>query len=462
MYLMYEMTLDGKGRGRTRALFPCPNTERSEIVKLLIRQGRLVDPVGGIGGVMDILLEDGKVAVIGSNLRDPAAQEINARGMTVCAGLVDMHVHLREPGFEYKETIETGTAAAARGGFTSIACMPNTKPATDSPEAIDYVLEKAGAACGVRVLPIGAVTVGQKGEQLTDFEALKGAGAVALSDDGVPVQNANLMRDALILAHRQGLTILSHCEDADMVKNYAVNEGRVSRQLRLNGRPAIAEEIMVARDAMLAEETGAAVHICHISTAKSVALVRRYKRKGVQITCETCPQYFSLTEDEILSKGSLARVNPPLRTRADVEAIIDGLKDGTIDAIATDHAPHSAEEKARPLAEAPSGMVGLETALAVTLTELYHTGEMGLSDILRKMTINPACILRKNRGRLAVGADADVVIFDPEEEWTVEPERFASKGRNTPFAGRRLKGKVKYTIVGGEIVYQEGAERDVL
>ena len=219
---------------------------------------------------------------------------------------------------------------------------------------------------------------------------------------------------------------------------------------------------MVARDAMLAEETGAAVHICHISTAKSVALVRRYKRKGVQITCETCPQYFSLTEDEILSKGSLARVNPPLRTRADVEAIIDGLKDGTIDAIATDHAPHSAEEKARPLAEAPSGMVGLETALAVTLTELYHTGEMGLSDILRKMTINPACILRKNRGRLAVGADADVVIFDPEEEWTVEPERFASKGRNTPFAGRRLKGKVKYTIVGGEIVYQEGAERDVL
>ena len=424
-------------------------------MKLLIRQGRLVDPVGGIGGVMDILIEDGKVAVIGSNINEPGAKLIDASGMVVCAGLVDMHVHLREPGFEYKETVETGALAAARGGFSSIACMPNTRPAVDSPEQIDFLKGKAAAACGVHVWPIGAVTRGQKGQALTDFEALKAAGAVALSDDGVPVQNANLMRDALILAHRQELTVLSHCEDADMVKNYAVNEGRVSRQLRLEGRPAIAEEIMVARDAMLAEETGGAVHICHISTAKSVGLVRRYKRKGVQITCATCPQYFSLTEDEILAQGSLARVNPPLRTRADVDAVIEGLKDGTIDAIATDHAPHSAEEKARPLTEAPSGMVGLETALAVTLTYLYHTGELGLSDILRKMTINPACILRlPTKGRLSIGADGDVVIFDPEEEWTVDPERFASKGRNTPFAGRTLKGRVKYTVVGGEVIYQ--------
>ena len=425
-------------------------------MKLLIRQGRLVDPVGGIGGVMDILLEDGKVAVIGSNVSEPDAQVVDARGLTVCAGLVDMHVHLREPGFEYKETIESGTAAAAHGGFTSIACMPNTRPVTDSPEGIDYIRQKADQACGVHVWPIGAVTQGQKGQALTDFEALKEAGAVALSDDGVPVQNANLMRDGLILAHRQNLTILSHCEDADMVKNYAVNEGRISRQLRMDGRPAIAEELMVARDAMLAEETGAAVHICHISTAKSVALVRRYKRKGVQITCETCPQYFSLTEDEILTQGAMARVNPPLRTRADVEAIIEGLKDGTIDAIATDHAPHSAEEKARPLADAPSGMVGLETALGVTLTYLYHTGELGLSDILRKMTINPACILRlPTKGRLSIGADGDMVLFDPEEEWTVDPEQFASKGRNTPFAGKRLKGRVKYTIVGGKIIYSD-------
>ena len=424
-------------------------------MKTLIRQGRLVDPATGIGGVMDILIDDGKIAVIGSTILDQEADIIDARGLVFCAGLVDMHVHLREPGFEYKETVETGTAAAAAGGFTAVACMPNTRPATDSPEQIAYVLHKAEQACGVRVLPIGAVTVGQKGQELTDFGALKQAGAAALSDDGVPVQNANLVRDALILAKRKGLTVLSHCEDADMVKNYAVNEGKVSRRLRLPGRPAIAEELQVARDAMLAEETGGAVHICHISTAKAVNIVRRYKRRGVAITCETCPQYFTLTEDEVLEKGSMARVNPPLRTRADVEGIIAGLKDGTIDAIVTDHAPHSAEEKARPLSEAPSGMVGLETSLALTLTALYHTGEMSLSDILRKMTVNPSCILRTGGGRVALGGDADLTIFDPDEEWTIDPEQFKSKGRNTPFAGYKVKGRVKYTIVGGKIVYQD-------
>lgn len=425
-------------------------------MKLLIRKGRVVDPVGGIGGVMDILVEDGRVAVIGSELTAPSARVIDARGLTVCAGLVDMHVHLREPGFEYKETIETGCLAAARGGFTSIAPMPNTRPATDCPERIALVRQKAAQACRVHVWPIGAVTWGQKGQALTDAAALKKAGAVALSDDGMPVQNANLLRDALIRCRRQELTILSHCEDADMVKNYAVNEGRVSRALGLPGRPAIAEELQVMRDAMLAEETGAAVHICHISTARSVEIVRQFKKKGVPITCETCPQYFALTEDELLSRGTLARVNPPLRTRLDVEGILAGLKDGTIDVIATDHAPHSAEEKARPLPEAPSGMVGLETALAVTLTSLYHTGVMDLSDILRKMTINPAFILRIPKGRLSLGGGADFTIFDPDEEWTVDPEQFASKGRNTPFAGRTLKGRVKYTIVDGKIIYQEG------
>ena len=424
-------------------------------MKLLIQKGRLVDPVGGIGGIMDILIEDGKLAVIGSDLREQDAQIIDARGLTVCAGLVDMHVHLREPGLEYKEDITTGTAAAARGGITSIACMPNTKPAVDSPEQVRYVLRRAAESCGVRVWPIGAVTLGEKGETLTDAQALKEAGAVALSDDGMPIQNANLMRDALIRAKRLGLTILSHCEDADMVRNYAVNEGRVSRALGLPGRPAIAEELMVMRDAMLSEETGAAVHICHISTAGSVDIVRQFKKKGVHITCETCPQYFSLTEDEVLTQGTMARVNPPLRTRQDVEAIIAGLKDGTIDAIATDHAPHSAQEKAKPLAEAPSGMVGLETSLGATLTALYHTGEMDLSDILKKMTFNPACILGIPKGRLSLGGEADFTIFDPNETWTVDPEQFASKGRNTPFAGRELKGKVKYTIVGGKIVYED-------
>ena len=265
-------------------------------MKLLIRKGRLVDPVGGIGGVMDILIEDGKLAVIGSDLREPEARVIDARGLNVCAGLVDMHVHLREPGFEYKEDITTGAAAAARGGFTSVACMPNTRPVLDTPEQIEYVLRRAGESCGVRVWPIGAVSRGQKGQSLTDAAALQEAGCVALSDDGVPVQDANLVRDAMIRCKRLGLTILSHCEDADMVRNYAVNEGRVSRALGLPGRPAIAEEIMVMRDAMLAEETGAAVHICHVSTAGSVEIIRQFKKKGVAITCETCPQYFTLTE----------------------------------------------------------------------------------------------------------------------------------------------------------------------
>ena len=415
-----------------------------------------MDPVTGIGGMMDLLIEDGKIAYLGSHAPHDADETIDANGWVVSAGLVDMHVHLREPGFEYKETIATGCEAAARGGFTSIACMPNTKPVVDSPEVLEQIRKKAAAACGVNVWPIGAVTMGEKGERLADFEALRAAGAVAFSDDGCPVQNANQMRDALICAAQQERTVLSHCEDLDMVGNRAVNEGRISRRLRIDGRPAIAEELQVMREAMLAEETESAVHICHISTARSVAIVRRYKKKGVAITCETCPQYFTLTEEEILEQGSMARVNPPLRTAADVEGIIAGLKDGTIDAIATDHAPHSAEEKARPLTEAPSGMVGLETALAVTLTELYHTGKLELSDILRKLTFNPACILRIPKGRIAVGGVADLTLFDPDEEWVIAPERFASKGRNTPFAGRSVKGRVKCTIVNGTIIYREG------
>ncbi len=432
----------------------CKNLgQGGEGVKLLLRQGRFVDPAGGIGGVMDILLEDGKVALIASSIDEPDAQVLDVAGLVVCAGLVDMHVHLRDPGLTHKETVATGREAAAAGGVTALACMPNTKPTADSPEVIRYILDQASGP-GPKVFPIGAVTVGEKGADLTDAKALREAGAVALSDDGMPIQSANIMRDALMRATRQHLTVLSHCEDADLVKNFAANEGRVSRALGIPGRPAIAEELMVARDAMLAEETGSAVHICHVSTAKSVAIIREYKRRGVKITCETCPQYFSLTEDEVLKQGSLARVNPPLRTKSDVEGIIQGLRDGTIDVIATDHAPHAAEEKARPLTEAPSGMVGLETSLAVTLSYLFHTGKMTLSDILRKMTLNPAAILRIPCGRLAIGGAADVTVFDPEESWTVDPAKFKSMSRNTPFAGRQLRGKVKYTIVDGQIVYK--------
>lgn len=424
-------------------------------MRLLIKNGRLVDPVNGTVSIMDLYAENGKVALLERGLQVEADQTIDASGLVVCPGLVDMHVHLRDPGLTYKEDIFTGSAAAARGGVTSLACMANTSPVVDTPEQVSYILEKASQAVGVHVYPVGALSVGLKGEELTDADALKKAGAVALSDDGCNVDNADLMRDALIRAHRVALPILSHCEDTSMAGNRALNEGSVSRQLWLEGRPAIAEEIMVMRDAMLAEETGASVHICHVSTAKAVDIIRRMKKRGVSITCETCPQYFMLTEDEILTQGALARVNPPLRTAKDVKGILSGLKDGTIDAIATDHAPHSAEEKARPLTKAPSGMVGLETSLALTLTALYHTGKMKLPDIIRRMTTNPATILGIAKGRLSLGSDADITIFDPDEEWTIEPGQFVSKGRNTPFGGRRVKGRVKYTIAAGKVIYRD-------
>lgn len=425
-------------------------------MKLLIKHGRVVDPVSGTVSIQDLYIENGKVVQLEKDIRQEADQVIDADGLVVCPGLVDMHVHLRDPGLTYKEDIFTGTAAAAHGGVTSVACMANTDPVVDTPEQVRYVKDKAAQANGVHVYPIAAVSMGMRGEEPSDADALKKAGAIALSDDGCNVDNANLMRDVMIHAKRLEMPVLCHCEDTTMVEGRAVNEGSVSRQLWLEGRPAIAEEIMVMRDAMLAEETGAHVHICHVSTAKSVDIIRRMKKRGVAITCETCPQYFTLTEDEILTQGSMARVNPPLRTAKDIKGIIAGLKDGTIDAIATDHAPHSAEEKSRPLTRAPSGMVGLETSLAITLTELYHTGKMKLPEIIKRMTYTPASILRlSSKGRLSLGSDADITIFDPEEVWTIDPEQFASKARNTPFAGREVKGKVKYTIVGGNLIYQD-------
>ena len=425
-------------------------------MKLLIKHGRVVDPVSGTVSIQDLYIENGKVVQLEKDIRQEADQVIDADGLVVCPGLVDMHVHLRDPGLTYKEDIFTGTAAAAHGGVTSVACMANTDPVVDTPEQVRYVKDKAAQASGVHVYPIAAVSMGMRGEEPSDADALKKAGAIALSDDGCNVDNANLMRDVMIHAKRLEMPVLCHCEDTTMVEGRAVNEGSVSRQLWLEGRPAIAEEIMVMRDAMLAEETGAHVHICHVSTAKSVDIIRRMKKRGVAITCETCPQYVTLTEDEILTQGSMARVNPPLRTAKDIKGIIAGLKDGTIDAIATDHAPHSAEEKSRPLTRAPSGMVGLETSLAITLTELYHTGKMKLPEIIKRMTYTPASILRlSSKGRLSLGSDADITIFDPEEVWTIDPEQFASKARNTPFAGREVKGKVKYTIVGGNVIYQD-------
>lgn len=424
-------------------------------MRLLIRGGRVIDPANGVDEILDVLLEDGTITKLGGQLSPDGAQVIDATGLVVAPGLVDMHVHLREPGFEAKETVATGCAAAARGGVTTLVAMPNTRPATDCPEIVRLVRGKA-APTGVNVLPAGAVTVGQKGQELTGFAALKAAGVPALTDDGVPIQNLALLRQAMFEAKALGLPLLDHCEDRDMVQNYAVNEGAVSRQLGLPGRPAIAEELQIMRDVMLAEETGAHVHICHISTGKGVDIVRQAKGRGVRVTCETCPQYFTLTEDEVLRQGTMARVNPPLRTRADVEAIRAGLADGAIDAIVTDHAPHTAEEKARPLPDAPSGMVGLETSLALALTELYHSGLLPLGRVLALMSASPAALLGLDRGTLGVGRDADLVLFDPDEGWTVDKNQFASKGRNTPFHGRTVRGKVKYTISRGNIIYQEG------
>lgn len=422
---------------------------------LLIKGGRVVDPAGGIDEKLDILIEDGKISELGKNLDADTAQIIDASGLVASPGLVDMHVHLREPGFEAKETIATGCAAAARGGVTTLVAMPNTRPATDCPEIVRLVQEKA-AATGVNVLPAGAVTVGQKGQVLTDFAALKAAGVPALTDDGVPIQNLALLRKAMLEAKALNLPLLDHCEDRDMVQSYAVNEGAVSKQLGLPGRPAIAEELQIMRDVMLAEETGAHVHICHISTVKGVDIVRQAKARGVRVTCETCPQYFTLTEDEVLHQGTMARVNPPLRTQSDVDAIRAGLVDGTIDAVVTDHAPHTAEEKAKPLPDAPSGMVGLETSLALALTGLYHSGLLPLSRVLALMSASPAALLGLDKGTLSVGRDADLVLFDPDQAWVIDKNRFVSKGRNTPFHGRAVRGTVKYTISRGNIIYQEG------
>lgn len=424
-------------------------------MRLLIQGGRVLDPARKIDCQLDLLIEDGKIAHQGRDLSAEGAQVLDAAGLVVAPGLVDMHVHLREPGFEDKETVASGCAAAAKGGVTTLVAMPNTRPVTDCPDIVKSVRDKA-AVTGVNALPAGAVTVGQRGEQLTDFAALKAAGVPALTDDGVPIQNMALLRRAMQEAKALDLPLLDHCENRDMVRNYAVNEGQISRKLGLPGRPAIAEELQIMRDVMLAEETGAHVHICHISTARGVDIVRQAKARGVRVTCETCPQYFTLTEEEVLLQGAMARVNPPLRTQADLEGVRAGLADGAIDAIVTDHAPHTAEEKSRPLPDAPSGMVGLETSLALALTELYHTGLLPLSRVLALMSASPAALLGLDKGTLAVGRDADLVLFHPDQEWVIDKNSFVSKGRNTPFHGRAVRGKVKYTISRGTIIYQEG------
>ena len=427
---------------------------------ILIKSGRVVDPSQNIDGEMDIFIEDGKIRNIAKTISSRADVSIPAKGKLVLPGLVDIHVHLRDPGRPDKETISSGTRAAALGGFTTIACMPNTDPPIDTEAVVEYVTSKAKLEGVVNVLPIACITKGSRGEEITEMGILLSHGAVAFSDDGKPVMNAVIMRRALEYAGQFKATIISHCEDLDLSSGGSMNEGALSTKIGLRGIPGLAEETMVERDILLAREfckkNGSRLHIAHVSTAGSVDLIRKAKAEGIPVTCETAPHYFALTEEEVEGYNTNAKVNPPLRSTKDVDAVVKGLKDGTIDAIATDHAPHTTEDKNVEFDHASSGMVGLETALPLVMTELIETGALTMKQAIQKLTTGPARVLGINKGTLKVGSDADVVIVDPENEFTVDPSKFASKSRNTPFAGWKLKGSVEVTIVGGRIVVKAG------
>ncbi|MCI5480767.1 MAG: dihydroorotase [Lachnospiraceae bacterium] len=422
---------------------------------ILIKDGRLIDPKRGIDDVLDILIEGKKIKKIGKYQRsDDYERIIEAKGMIVSAGLVDVHVHFRDPGFTYKEDIASGARAAAKGGYTTVVCMANTKPAADNEDTIRYILEE-GEKTGIHVLTCAAVTKGLKGKELTDMEALKACGAAGFTDDGIPMMDEKLVKQAMEEARRLDVPISFHEEDPAFIENNGINQGEVSKTLGIGGSPALAEDVLVARDCMLALHTGAKVNIQHISSQNSVKMVRLAKEMGAHVTAEVTPHHFSLNEDAVLKYGTLAKMNPPLRTRMDRYEIIEGIKDGTIDIIATDHAPHSKEEKDRPLTEAPSGIIGLETALALGITKLVRKGHVTIMQLMELMSLNPAKLYGLDRGYIDEGADADLVIFSEGERWKVES--FASKSSNSPFLGEELYGKVKYTICAGKIVYEDGA-----
>lgn len=424
---------------------------------LLIRNGRVVDPATGIDGILDILIEGTRISRIGPGLSVPGAQTIDASGLIVAPGFIDMHVHLREPGQTEKETIFTAARAGARGGFTTICAMPNTAPVIDSSDLVRAVCVLSASAA-VHILPVGSLTLGQKGRELTDMAALAAAGAAAFSDDGRCVQSAKLMRRALEIARDLGVLVSDHCEDQTLFEGGIMHEGAVSARLGWPGIPAEAEDLMVARDIILAEGLGAAVHIAHLSTKGAAALVRAAKARGVRISAEVTPHHLVLTDGEIEGSGDpKLKVNPPLRSRDHVEALLGAVADGTIDVFATDHAPHTAEEKARGFADAPFGMVGLETAVPILLDRLVRTGLLPLDRLIRMCSTRPAELLRlPDKGRLAAGADADLTLLDLEAERTVRSAEFASKGRNTPFEGWTLRGAAAMTIVGGTIAYPFG------
>lgn len=421
-------------------------------MKLLIKNGLVVDPSNEYSQVSDLLVSEGKIAAVGANIQCEGAQVIDASGKLVFPGLIDMHVHLREPGLEAKETIATGTRAAARGGFTSVACMPNTKPVVDNQAMVEFIKTRAASEGMVNVFPIGAITKGSEGAELAEIGDMKMAGAVGVSDDGHPVMNAQVMRLAMEYAKMFDIPVISHCEDINLVADGVMNEGYCSTVFGLKGINRLAEEVMVARDIMLAELTGARVHIAHISTIGSVELVRMAKKRGINVTAEATPHHFTLTDEAVKTYDTNTKVNPPLRGQDDVNAIKEGLRDGTIDVIATDHAPHAEEEKDVEYNYAPFGMVGLETAVGLAFRELVKPGVLTVKELAEKMSLNPARILGIDKGHLTCGADADITIIDPDLKEVVNIRNFASKGKNSPFEGWELQGLPVMTVVGGKVV----------
>ena len=422
-------------------------------MKLLIKNGHIIDLKNDIDMYGDILVLDGVIVQIAEKIEDNEAEVVDAKGMVVSAGLIDMHVHLREPGFEYKEDIKTGTLAAVAGGFTSICCMPNTKPVCDSAEVVRFILDRADRVASCRVFPTGAITKGLKGEELAEMGEMKKEGIVAVTDDGRPVENGSVMRRALLYASHFDLPVISHCEELSLLDSGHMNDSETCTRLGLRPIVPAVEEAMVARDILIAEHEKKRIHIAHVSTRGSVDLIRQAKKRGVMVTCETAPHYFSLTDEAVMGFDTNAKMNPPLRSQGDVDAIIEGLVDGTIDCIITDHAPHHIDEKNLEFEYAANGIVGLETSLALSITYLVKTGKMTLGELLKKMTFNPSTILNLGLGEIALGAIADLTIFDPDEIWTVEVDKFHSKSKNSPYNGYTLSGKAHMTIVEGKVMY---------
>lgn len=424
-------------------------------MKLLIKGGFVIDPKNKIEKNMDILVEDGKILELGENLSAEGAEVYDATGCVVAPGLIDLHVHFREPGYEYKEDIETGSKAAAKGGVTTVVCMPNTNPVIDNRALVEYVMNRGKEVGLVNVLVAGCITKGQKSGELTEIAELRDAGAVGITDDGKPVKSPAIMRKALEYSKMFDIPVLSHSEDLDLVDNGSMNEGYMSTALGLRGIPKAAESVAVSRDVLIAEEVDGRLHVCHVSTKNAIEAIRAAKKRGAKITAETAPHYFTLTDKACDGYNTNAKMNPPLRDDEDVAAVIEGLKDGTLDAIATDHAPHHYDEKEIEFDLASNGIVGIETSLALGVTYLVKTGLISMSELIQKMSANPAEIIGIDRGTLGVGKVADIVVFDTENSFVVDKEKFESKGKNTPYDGYELWGEVQLTVANGKVVYKK-------